>query len=199
MIFSTVFFDNCSLMDPFFLFCGRCSFAIKIHHSCPTSISAWYHIAVLCNAQVIYCLLFSHFYFSPVPEVLTSAADSVPGRTLTAARDTIVHSKSAWLNLFPTASPPLPVNPPVAASLILTRVASVINKTFLETKLAKPVERAAAVLASCFHGGMQQSNAGKRQSQKKKKIRDTYWEDEAGHNLLFKWFSVYQLWNKSGF
>lgn len=130
LIFS-VGFDNCYLMDYFFfLFGGCCSFAIKIHHSCPANISAWYHITVLCKAQVIYCLLFSHFYCSPVPEMLTSVVDSVPGRTLTAASDMIVHSKSAWLNLFPTASTSLLVNPPMAASLIVTWAALVINKTF---------------------------------------------------------------------
>lgn len=92
----------------------------------------------------------SHFYFSPVPEVLTSDVDSIPSRILTAASDTIACSKSAWLSLFPAASLPFLVIPLMNASPIVAWVASLINKTFLEAKLAKPVEHAPAVLASCL-------------------------------------------------
>lgn len=61
--------------------------------------------------------------------------------------------KSDWLNEFPDNTAPPPVTLETAArctSVIGNQVASLVNKTFIEAQLTKPVEFAAAVLSSCF-------------------------------------------------
>lgn len=52
------------LFDRFLFFWSCCILAIKIQCNCPTRIPAWYHIVILFNAQVIYCLPFFPIFFS---------------------------------------------------------------------------------------------------------------------------------------
>lgn len=94
---------------------------------------------------------FPSFIFSPAPKAPTSVVAAAPSMTLTVPHNTIQRHKSAWFNQCPANTPP-PGYPQRThcTSLIGGQVASLVNKTFIEAQLAKPVESAAAVLASCY-------------------------------------------------